>query len=185
MTIAFDQHGINDMTVAISREMSPQGSQRARETDTLFMGGPLPTDEQRNDLAGFGLRKNYNVVFPTFDVADSRSGPTGFHAVVTDGIAESFILSGGRLWKRDRRSPAVLLFPGANALIRMSGKGRLVVRDMKGRYHDHGHELAREAVLARAAARPGHIPVVTTIGAASLPTVLDMKAFAATFEVAG
>ena len=184
MNTNFDQHGINDVTVAVSREMTPPARGRLRETDTLFMGGPPPTDAQQNDLASFGLRKNYKVVFPTFDVTAPRSGPTGFVAVVTDGVAESHVLSGGRLWKRDRRSPAVLLFPGVNAVIKLSDKGHLVVREMSGRHHDHGYELAHEAVLARAAAKPGHVPVVTWIGAASLPTVLDMKAFAATFDAA-
>lgn len=179
MTTIFDTHAINHATVALAREMTPRGGSRHPETDTLFMGGPAPTDADQDALARFGMSKNYKVVFASFDPADPTGGPLNFHAIVTDGLTQSIALAGGRLWKRDRASPAVLLFPGVNGLLRINSKGRLVVREMKGPYFDHGYELARKALAARTARRPGHAPVVAPIGA--LTTVLDMKAFNATF----
>lgn len=179
MTITFDQHAINHLTVAVAREMTPQGAKRHPDSDTLFMGGAQPTEAEQRRLASFGLSKNYKIVFPSFDPIDVAAGPTAFHVVVTDGLQEAFTLSEGRLWKRDRRSAAVLLFPQLDMLIKLSSKGRLIVRAMAGRYHDHGYEFARESVLARASRKPGHAPVLAQVG--GLMTVLDMKTFAETF----
>lgn len=99
--------------------------------------------------------------------------------MITDGIAETIILFDGRLWKRDRSCPAILLFPGTRVVVRLSAKGRMTVREMRGQYSDHGYELALEAVLARAARQPGTAPVVSPIG--GLLTVLDMKTMSAMF----
>ena len=182
MNPTFDQHGINHATVAISREMTPQGGKRHADADTLFFGGSRPTPAEQTELVNFGLRKNYKLVFASFDPANPQAGPLAFDVVVTDGLDQSIGLTGGRLWKRDRRSPAILVFGELNAIIKMSAKGRLIVREMTGRYHDQGYDYALEAVLARAARKPGHVPVVAPIG--TLVTVLDVKTMAATFEAA-
>ena len=182
MTITFDQHAINDMTVAVALEMTPQCAKRHQNSDTLFMGGAKPTEADQRELASFGLSKNYRIVFPSFDPLNVEAGPTAFHVVVTDGLEEAFTLSEGRLWKRDRRSAAILLFPKLGILVKLSSKRSLVARVMDGRYHDHGYDLAQEAVTARAARKPGHVPVVAPVG--GLMTVLDVKAFADTFAAA-
>ena len=180
MTTAFDQHGINHMTVALSREMAFNGGKRHADADTLFIGGSRPSGADENALARFGLNKNYKIIYPYFDTADVSAGPIGFHAVVTDGLTESIILTSGRLWKRDRRSQAILLFPDAKIVVKMSSKGRLLVRGMAGQFHDHGYDLALESLIGRASSKPGHIPIVSSIGC--LPTVLDVRTMAATFE---
>lgn len=95
MTITFDEHAINDMTVAIRREMTPQGADRLPDSDTLFMGGTPPSDTDEHELGLFGQRKSYRIVFPSFDPAKPAGGPTAFHVVVTDGVAETIVLSGG------------------------------------------------------------------------------------------
>lgn len=173
MTAYLDQHAINHMITAISREMTPQRRARHAESDTIFMGGPPPSDADQNELAMFGLRKNYKIIFPSFDPADATVGPLGYHVVVTDGLTQTVILSGGRLWKRDRRSDAVLLFPDLQAVVKLSAKGRLVVRAMSGQYHDHGYELASASIIAGAERKLGHIPVVSSVG--NLVTVFDLK----------
>ena len=183
MTTTFDQHAINDMTVAIHREMTPQGRDQHADRDVLFMGGQRPSNTDQDALARFGLNKNYNMIFPSFDPGDPAAGPVAFHAVITDGLEQSFVLSGGRLWKRDRRSPAVLLFPGIQAVVKLSSKSRLTVLEMKGQLHDHGYELALEAVRARASRKPGRAPVVSPIG--GMLTVLDITRLSATFAAAG
>jgi len=182
MTNEFDQHAINHMVSAITREMTPQGSARKTETDTLFFGGALPTEAEQHELGMFGLRKNYKIIHASFDLADVQRGPIAFHVVATDGLTQSVVLQNGRIWKRDRRSQAVLVFPDTRAVVKLSSKGRLGVREMSGQHHDHGYELARDAVLVRAGRKPGHIPVVSPIG--SLLTVLDMRSMIATFEMA-
>jgi hypothetical protein len=181
MNSQFDQHAINHMVAAIKREMTPRGG-RETEMDTLFFGGAMPTEAEQDELGKFGFRKNYKVLYASFDLADVARGPIAFHVVVTDGLTQSIVLQDGRYWKRDRRSQAVLLFPGTRALIRLSSKGRLVLREMSGRYHDHGYDLARDAVLAQAGRKPGHVPVVSPIG--SLVTVLDIRSLSKTFEMA-
>jgi hypothetical protein len=171
MNTASDQHAMNHMITAISHEMSAPTRKPRPECDTLFIGGPVPSDRDQHELAQFGLRKNWKIVYPSFD-ADPARGPVAYHVVVTDGLTETMILRDGRLWKNDRRSKAIIVFAEFGLVIKVSSKGRLVARGMAGRYHDHGYDLALEAVTTRAARKPGHIPVVSTIG--MLPTVLDI-----------
>lgn len=182
MTKAFDQFAINHMTTAIGIEMSTSGRGPHPESDTLFIGGTPPSDADEIALGRFGHSKNYKIVYPSFAMDDIASGPVAFHVVVTDGVTECFVLQNGRLWKRDRRSPAVLIFAAIGATISLSAKGQLAVRQTRGITHEHGFEFAREAVAARAASKPGRVPVISPIG--GLITVLDMQAFAETFDKA-
>lgn len=181
MSNSFNPIEINHMAVAVRQEMIPSG-QYGGGADVVFIGGSKPCQEDERQLAAFGLRKNYNIIFTACDVASSNAAPIGFRVVVTDGTAESIVLSGGRLWKRDRRTACVLLFPAEQVLIKVSTKGRLIVRPMVGRYHDQGYELADQSVEARAASRPGHGAVLAPIG--DLPVVFDVKECAATFAAA-
>lgn len=182
MTNSFDQHEMNHMIVAISREMTPVAGKRHSDADTLFIGGAQPSEAQEHQLAMFGQNKNYKIIFPSFDLGNLTDGPIGIHAVVTDGLADTVVLRNGRLWKRDRRSTAILLFPDLGIALKLSSKGRLIVRGMAGQYHDQGYDLAREAVLARAGGKPGHAPVVSAIG--SMVTVFDIRTMADTFAAA-
>ncbi|MDY7524580.1 hypothetical protein [Sphingomonas sp. 10B4] len=68
------------------------------------------------------MSKNWNIVFVSFDPADPGAGPTGFHTVVTDGLKQSCVLQRGRLWKKDRRSAAILLFPETQIAVRLNTK---------------------------------------------------------------
>lgn len=178
----FDQHAINHLTVAVGIEMTPGGRGRHALGDTLFMGGLTPSEDDARALGTFGERKNWKVIFPSFDPSEVATGPIGYHAVVTDGVADTVVLTDGRLWKRDRRSAAVLHFPGIQAVVKLSSKGRLIVRGTDGAYAEEGYELARQAVRARAATRPGKVPVVSPIG--GMLTVLDMDALADSFALA-
>lgn len=182
MNNAFDQLGINEMTVAIGHEMTPDAGRRHALADTLFIGGTLPSAAGQNDLANFGLSKNWKVIFPSFDPAAPKAGPVGFHAVITDGLTQSIVLQDGRLWKRDRRSPAILLFPSTGAKLRINAKGRLVVSKMAEWYPELGYDFALQAVLARAARKPGNIPVVSTIG--GIMAVIDMQSMQSMFAAA-
>ncbi len=173
MTIAFDHHDINHMIISITREMTPRSDKRPIGGDTVFMGGVSPNQVDQAGLANLGLSKNYNIIFPSFDPRSVGDGPVTFHAVVTDGLTQAAVLTGGRLWKRDRRSPAILLFPEFDAVLRLSAKGRLIIREMVGQYHDHGYELALETVRVLAARRPGKVAILSTVG--SMPTVLDIE----------
>ena len=67
-------------------------------------------------------------------------------------------------------------------MVRLSTKGRLIVRGMTGQYNDHGYELAHHAVIARASSKPGGNPVVSTIG--NMLTVLDMHTMLGIFTAA-
>lgn len=177
-----DQHAINHMTVAVACEMTPGNPNAHALGNTLFMGGPRPSESDARAIGAFGERKNYNIVFPSFQGPDVEAGPDGYHAVVTDGVAETFVLSDGRLWRRDRRSPAVLVFAGIQAVVKLSLKGRMIVRGMTGGYAEEGFELARRTVVARAAQKPGKVPVVSPIG--GMAFVLDMGTLAETFALA-
>lgn len=182
MNDSINQHGINRMLVAINREMSRYGEKTHPDADTIFMGGAEPDEAHQASLADFALKKNYKLIFCSFDPRNVAGGPVGVHAVVTDGIEKTIILSDGRLWKRDRRSPAVLVFASLNAVVRMSTKGRLIVREMSGSYHEEGYAIALEAVRATAGSIPTRVPVVSMIG--DLAMVMDVEALMATCQAA-
>lgn len=182
MTNLFNPIIVNHMTVALQMEMAPTPKNRHSEPDVLFMGGERLSDTDERALAGLGLRKNYNIVYAACASADADSTPSTYNAVVTDGLTQAYIVSNGRLWKRDRKSAAILIFADTQAVIKISGKGRIVVRQMAGQYHDHGYDLARDALAARGACKPGHAPVLSPVGEAA--TVVDVKAVAAMFAAA-
>lgn len=182
MTEAFDPSRINHITVALRLEMTPSSRSGNVDADVLFMGGSQPSEAQERDLAGFGLQKNYKIIFAACDATDAGRSPSAYHAVITDGVAEAVAVRNGRLWKRDRRTPSILLFPDEQVLIKISPKGRLIVREMAGRYDDHGYELAAQSVAACAARQPGHGPVVAPVG--DVIAVLDVRDVAATFAAA-
>lgn len=180
MTTAFDQHAINHMIVAINREMTPLGNKRHADADTMFVGGGYPSEAEQMALGRFGLNTNWNIVFLSFDLANPGTGPIGIHTVVTDGLTQSFVLQRGRLWKKDHRTAAILLFPESQTAVRLNSKGRLVIGAMAGQYHDHGYDLALDSVIARAERKPGRVPVVSPIG--SMVTVQDITTMQHAFE---
>jgi len=182
MSPVIDPQAVNHSTVALSREMTPQGRRRPAESDTLFIGTPPASETDHDELRKFGLSKNYQLVVATFDPADPDVAPASFLAVLTDGLTITCGLAGGRLWKKDRQSASILLFPDARVLLKMSSKGRLIIREMKGPYGDHGYELARASLLSRANRKPGRAPVVAPVG--TLVTVLDITTLQATFQAA-
>lgn len=162
--------------------MMPSSRSSNVDADVLFMGGSKPSEAQERDLAAFGLRKNYKIIFAACDATDAGRSPSTYHAVITDGVEEAVALRNGRLWKRDRRTAFIILFPDDQVLVKISAKGRMIVRAMASRYDAQGYVLADQGVLARAALQPGHGSVVAPVG--NLVTVLDAKDFAATFAAA-
>ncbi len=179
MNSTFDSHGINDMTVAVCQEMTSRSRCRNSNVDTVFLGGPAPSNADEVELAKFGRSKNYRMIFVSFDPSKPHDGPCGFHAVLTDGLTQALAIPDGRLWKRDSRSPAVLLFPALGAMLKVDSEDCLIFHDMAGDYPESGFDLARTAVLARAARNPGKAPVVPQIGA--LMTVFDVDTVSAVF----
>lgn len=184
MTNAIDQYTMNHMIVALSGEMTPRGAKpNAKvDADTVFIGGARPTEADRASLARFCLDKNYKVIFPSFDLDNPRAGPVGFHVVVTDGLTRVTTLQDGRLWKRDRRSRAILIFAEIGAVVKLNSNGQMVVREMHGQFHDHGYELALDAVRVRASKQPGTMPIVSMIG--NMLAILDIKTMSYAHAVA-
>lgn len=181
MTYQLDFNVINDVTVAINCEMSPSRHPHPN-SDTLFIGGTSPTIADEDALGRFACGKNYKIVYPSFDAADGATLPTTFHVAVTDGIAQTIVLRGGRLWKRTDRSAAVLMFADTCLMVSLNAKGRLKVARMPGNVGERGYETALTAIATRAATKPGDAPIVAPVG--SLITVLDMKAWSGTFAKA-
>jgi len=173
MNTTCDYRRINHMITAIGHEMNLRTRKPRIECDALFIGGPVPCDTDQEELAQFGLRKNWKIIYSSFDPADVLRGPVAFHVVVTDGLTETMVLQDGRLWKRDARCSAILVFAHLGLTVSVGSKGRLLARPLARPCHEDGYDLAIQSVTARAAREPGHIPVVSTIG--RLPTVLDIR----------
>jgi len=177
----FDSKGINDMICALQLEMGSTPGEQQRETNVLFMGGPDLTDDDQKELGQNAVNQNWSALFSSFDVTNPTAGPLDIFAAVTDGRISTTV-GGGRLWKRDRKSRIVVLFPALQMKLKLTLKGRLFVGEMRGQYHDHGYELARGALLERASTSPGHSPVLSTIG--QFPTIMDVRTLAMAFEMA-
>jgi hypothetical protein len=182
MTNDSDRAGISHMLAALSTELAPQGSGRRHETDTLFMAGPAPTEDDLHELGGFALSKDYRLIYASFDFANADAGPTAFHAVITDGVTKAVAMYGGRLWKRDRRTPAVLVFAVSASVVKFTSKRSIAVREMKGEFHEQGYALALEALKSRASLKPGTAPIFSTIGA--LEVVMDLRGYFDTHALA-
>lgn len=180
MTDLPNQQAMNHMIVAINREMTPLSNKRHADANTMFMGGGYPTDYDQIALGRMGFDKNWNIVFISFDLTDPEAGPIGIHTVVTDGQTLAHVLQRGRLWKKDRHSAAILLFPESQIAVRLNTKGCLVLDAMSGQYHDHGYDLALESVVTVAKRKPGRVPVVGPIG--SMMTVQDITTLQHAFE---
>ncbi|WP_028967905.1 hypothetical protein [Sphingomonas phyllosphaerae] len=173
MKDTLDHHGVNHMLVSIAREMAKDTGKKPADADTIFMGGTTPTEADQKSLADFALAKNYNMLFSAFDPEVIGDGPVTMLAVITDGEAKAAVLPDGRLWKKDRRSPAIIVFAELNAVVRMSTKGRLIVREMTGSYHEEGFAIAMDAVRAAAERKPAHAPIISTIG--NLMIIMDVE----------
>jgi hypothetical protein len=182
VTTILDPHSVNHATVAVRNEMTLRGKKDGSECNALFLGGLTPSDVDETALGEFAITKNYNLVFASFDPDVAPSTPTGYHVIATDGLTQAMVVRNGRLWKGDRRSRTLLLFPDAKMLFRFDSKGRISMRELKGQYHDHGYELASEELARSSATSPGHIPIVSPIG--QLVTILDVKALRDAFELA-
>lgn len=180
MKNSFDNHLVNHAIVALSLEMNPKGY--TAESDALILGGERLTVADHASLVRLATTKNYNLIFASFAFPCLDVQPISYDAVITDGETRSMVLSGGRLWKQDRRTPAMLIFPDAGESVKISRKGRLVATGMKAQYHDHGFDLAREAVAARSARSPGQVPVVSQIG--GIKVIFDTGTLARTFAAA-
>ncbi|MGP7795645.1 hypothetical protein [Sphingomonas sp. CLY1604] len=181
MTDQLDIHAVNHVTVAINREMSPLGRPHP-DTDTLFMGGTPPTKADEDALGRFACSRNYKIVYPAFDATSEKMLPTTVDVVVTDGLARTILLRGGRLWKRAKRDAAVLMFADTRLTVSLDAKGRLKISRMPIRIDERGYETALAAVAARATTELGGAPVVSRIG--GLITVLDANALLDTFAKA-
>ena len=175
----FDSDGINHVVCAMQLEMGTTPGHAGRNPNVLFLGGPQVTDVDA--LCEFSLSKNWSLFFASVDVADPAAGLMDVRAVVTDGVTQAATIAGGRLWKRDKNSPSVLLFPNVGALAKVTSKGRILIREMTGTYGDEGYELARAALAARCATRPGQMPVVGPVGV--MPSVLDVRTLKLMFEM--
>lgn len=182
MTLSLNHIQLNHLIRALGEEMRSAKGKRPIDADTLFIGGGLPRDIDLKSLEQFGQNKNYKIVFGSVAPGASGAQLDRIDVVLTDGVSDSAILSNGRLWKRNARSPVIIIFTHLGVSIRLSGKDRLGVNKLTGRYHDHGYDLARVAVQARAAKRPGTNPVLTTVG--ELPIVMDMQTLQHSFEAA-
>lgn len=177
-----DQYAVNNMICALQLEMGSSPSEPGRDHDALFMGGSDVNAADEDALGSFAVDKNWHILLASFDPADPTAGPVDFRAVITDGLTKSVIMAGGRLWKKDRRSNTVILFPKARSVLKLTTKGRLVVGPISGRRHDHGYELARMSLASHAAKCPGGVPLVAPVG--GLLTIMDARTLTMMFKAA-
>lgn len=178
----FDSHLLNHMTVALRCEMTPGSRLHGPLGDTMFLGVVQPSLVDLNGLARFGESRNYKIVLPHFAVDGAGAGPTGYSVVVTDGLADTVLLNGARLWKRAPSRASVLLIPAIGAEIGIDTRGLMKVREARGRYEEAGFALAQACLLARAGKQPGKMPVVSQLG--GVLTVNDFHRMVDTIKAA-
>lgn len=172
----FESHLINHMTVALRCEMTPGCRPHGPLGDTLFLGVVQPGRADLQELARFGESRNYKVILPQFAVGNATAGPLGYSVVVTDGVADTVLLNGARLWKREPGRASVLLIPAIGAEVGLDTKGLMKVRAARGDYPEAGLDLAHASLLARAASKPGKLPVVSQLGGLLMVNDFDRMA---------
>jgi len=181
-----DQHQINSLICAVEAELTSRAGKRCKQADFLIMGGGQLSGAGRDSLASFACQKNWNLLYAAVNTAQPVNGFAAdaieFSCFVTDGFTSTAVLSGGKLWKRERTTAAILIFPQHSLSIRVNAKGKLTDRKLADRYHDHGHDLARDAVLRRVSSAKNRMPVLGTIGNAMV--VHDLEMIARTHEFA-
>lgn len=165
-----NQFKINPLICAVESELTARLGKRRNEANFLMMGGGTLSPAEMDALATFACQKNWNLLHAATNTTDPVNGFVNgeieFTCVVTDGFTSTAILSGGKLWKRDRSSAAMLLFPQHRVAARLNSKGLLSARKFADRYHDQGYDLAKDAVLQRLPGSGDTTPVITMIGAA-------------------
>jgi hypothetical protein len=160
----FDGQLINHMTVAVRCEMTPGRRRHGPLGDTMFLGALQPSKADLHALARFGESRNYKIILPHFDAGDVGAGPLAYSVVVTDGMSDTVVFEGARLWKRSPDRASVLLIPAIGAEIGIDTRGLMKVREARDAYPDSGFALAQASVIARAASKPGKLPVMSQLG---------------------
>src|SRR5690606_35997615 len=69
-----------------------------------------------------------------------------YSCIFTYASGRSALFPTGRPWKRDRQTPAILLFHHAQVAFGIAERVQLIRHEWSGRYHHHGYELARRAI---------------------------------------
>lgn len=150
--------------------ISKAGLQDSR-FDTIFLGGPSLTEDDQERLGRFSAAKFYNIVYASHN--PTQPAYPGLCAVFTDGDSRSLILKNGKLWKRDRHSLAIIIFSEAGLNVKISNKGRMVIRESRQTFHDGGFRLAEEAVATGSIGHPVRTAVIGDVG--GLITVMDTE----------
>lgn len=149
---------------------SKSGLQDSR-FDTIFMGGTTLTEDDQERLGRFSADKFYNIVYALHN--PTQPAYPGLCVVFTDGESRSLILKNGKLWKRDRHSLAIIIFSEAGLNVKISNKGRMVIRESRQTYHEVGFQLAEEAVATGSVAHPVRTTVIGDVG--GLIAVMDTE----------
>ena len=167
---------VNALTTAVADAMTGKRKLSRQDEDTLFFGGVELPKSEKDVLADFTARMNWNLIYVGC-MADSlrsdRAEIAGIGCYVTDGIEATAVLGAGKLWKASREARAVIVFPATGIKIRLSRKGQLLIDELSGPPHDHGFELAREAVVSLQDAHRDRLPVVSVMG--RYPIVSDVE----------
>lgn len=164
----FGTGAINEIIHAIEAEMTCHARKRQDARDVLIYGGSELTSVGETEIGTDCLNSNWNIIHAAMDVAnpgdDLDHSLSGFRCFITDGFTQIYVLRGGRLWKRDARTPAILVFPDSRIVAKISSTGRIVLRDAVGEFHEFGYHLATKAVRKRMASKPNNAPVIRRIG---------------------
>lgn len=168
-TSTIEERGVNAILRGVEAELGSLAVRRGRKLKTLVMGGEFLNDTSRGDLARFACEKNWDILY----VAMNPERPNDTLAAceievayfATDGLDNTAVMVGGRLWKRNGQEAARLLFPRQEMEIKAKANGLFSARAIKAQYQDDGFYRARDAIQRRMANDRSSLPVQTTIGA--------------------
>ena len=176
---AIDQHGINAVLRAIEAELGARAAKRGKKLSAHLMGGGELTATGIRDFGQFATTKNLDIIYVSMNQSQPHealaSSELEFTYFATDGISESLVQTGGRIWMRDLKAQPRLIFDFVDPLeVFAKSNGKFDCRPgVNWRYHDEGFTLARQCLQKRISLMRPSTPILSTVG--STPVVFDLQ----------
>lgn len=174
-----DCDGINAILRATEAELGARAVKRGNKLSARIMGGGTLPSADIEEFGHFAAAKNFDILYVTMN--QSRPYETlaslalEFTYFATDGISETLVWTGGRIWMRDINAQPRLIFDSVDPLeIFVKSNGKFDGRPgLNRRYHDEGFALATQTLQKRIARMRPSPPMLSMMG--STPIVFDLQ----------
>ena len=178
-TSAMDPNGINAILRATEAELGARAAKRGNRLSARIMGGGWLHSADIEEFGHFAAAKNFDILYVSMNQSQPHdtlaSSALEFTYFATDGISETLVKTGGRIWMRDLKAQPRLIFDFEDSLeVFVKSNGKFDCRSgVNRRYHDEGFKLARQKLQKRIARMRPSPPMLSMMG--STPIVFDVQ----------